>query len=149
MSADDVKPWIDLLVTLLTGGGVGGILLAWVGGMKAKREKPDHIAEKPTVGGGGLAQIAGMVMGQGDLKDIIDALRGVSASHDRCTLMRETEMTFRKKEADEHREHERRLLEERRQHEQRLAEDRHREHRELVGALQDLARVTRDVRCVS
>ncbi|MCJ2132435.1 hypothetical protein [Methylobacterium sp. E-045] len=145
MSPEDVKQWVDILSTLLAAGGGGGILLAVIGYMRAKVEKP-HIAP-PTVGGNGLAQIAGMVMGQTDLKDIIDGLRGVSASHDRCTLMRETEMAFRKKEAEEHREHERRLLEERRQHEQRLAEDRHREHREMVEAIQGLTRSTKDMRC--
>lgn len=145
MSPEDVKQWVDILSTLLAAGGGGGIILAVIGYMRAKLEKP-HIAPA-SVGGPGLAQIAGMVMGQNDLRDIIDGLRGVSASHDRCTLMRETEMAFRKKEAEEHREHERRLLEERRQHEQRLAEDRHREHREMVEAIQGLTRGARDIRC--
>lgn len=86
-------------------------------------------------------------MSQNDRKNIIDALRGVSASHDRCTLMREPETAFPKKEAEEHREHERRLLEERRQHEKRLAEDRHQEHRERIKAVQGLARGMRDIRC--
>ncbi|WP_019905728.1 hypothetical protein [Methylobacterium sp. 77] len=146
MSPEDVKQWVDILSTLLAAGGGGGIILAVIGYMRAKMERPPHIAP-PSVGNNGLAQIAGMVMGQGDLKDIIDGLRGVSASHDRCTLMRETEMAFRKKEAEEHREHERRLLEERRQHEQRLAEDKHREHRELVEAVQNLTRSAKDMRC--
>ncbi|KQP61044.1 hypothetical protein ASF39_15320 [Methylobacterium sp. Leaf108] len=140
-----MKQWVDILSTLLAAGGGGGIILAVIGYMRAKAEKP-HIAS-PTVGTGGLAQIAGMVMGQTDLKDIIDALRGISASHDRCTLMRESEMVARKKEVDETREHERRLLEERRQHEKRLAEDRHQEHREMVEAIQGLTRGTRDIRC--
>lgn len=140
MSPEDVKQWVDILSTLLAAGGGGGTILAVIGYMRAKLEKP-HI-ERPTVGGG-LAQIAGMVMGQGDLKDIIEGLRGVSASHDRCTLMRETEMAFRKKETEE-----RRLLEERRQHEKRLAEDRHQEYREMVEAIQGLAREMRDIRCV-
>lgn len=55
-------------------------------------------------------------------------------------------MTFRKKETEAHREHERRLIEERRQHEKRLAEDRHQEHRERVEAIQGLARSARDMR---
>jgi hypothetical protein len=145
MSPDDVKQWVDILSTLLAAGGGGGIILAVIGYMRAKMEKP-HI-ERPTVGSEGLAQIAGMVMGQSDLKNLIEGLRGISASHDRCTLMRETEMLARKKEVEETREHERRLLEERRQHEQRLAEDRHREHREIVEAFQGLTRVVREMRC--
>ncbi|MCC0805769.1 hypothetical protein FPV16_05950 [Methylobacterium sp. W2] len=84
--------------------------------MRAKMERPPHIAS-PSVGGAGLAQIAGMVMGQGDLQDLIDGLRGISASHDRCALMRETEMAVRKKEVEVTRDHEKKLLEERRVHE--------------------------------
>lgn len=146
MSPEDVKQWVDILSTLLAASGGGGILLAVIGYMRAKEEKP-HIADRPSIGSAGLASIGGMLMGQNDLKDIIDGLRGVSASHDRCILMRETEMTFRKKKAEEHRKHERRLLEERRQHEQRLAEDKHREHREMVEAIQNLTRSAKDIRC--
>ncbi|WP_264045482.1 hypothetical protein [Methylobacterium flocculans] len=145
MSPEDVKQWVDILSTLLAAGGGGGILLAVIGYMRAKVEKP-HITP-PTVGSGGLAQIAGMVMGQGDLASLNEGLRMVSASYDRCTLTRETEMAARKKEVEETREHERRLLEERRQHEKRMAEDRHQEHREMVEAIQGLTRGTRDIRC--
>lgn len=147
MSPEDVKKWVDILSTLLAASGGGGIILAVIGYMRAKAERP-HI-EKPSVGGAGLAQIAGMVMGQDDLKDIIDGLRTMAASHDRCTLVRETEMAARKKEVEETREHEKRLLEERRTHEKRLAEDRHQEHRELVEAIQGLAGRVRDIRCAS
>jgi hypothetical protein len=148
MSPDDVKKWVDMLAALLAAGSGGGIILAVIGYMRAKLERPEHIAEKPSVGGNGLAQIAGMVMGQNDLKDLNEGLRAVAASHDRCTLVREAEMLARKKEVEETREHERRLLEERRQHEKRLAEDHHQEHREMVEALQGLARGMRDIRCV-
>jgi hypothetical protein len=146
MSPEDVKQWVDILSTLLAAGGGGGILLAVIGYMRAKVEKP-HIDDRPTIGAAGLASIGGMLMGQNDLKDIVDGLRSVSASYDRCTLTREAEMQSRKKEAEDHREHERRLLEERRQHEKRLAEDRHQEHREAVSAIQELTRATRDIRC--
>jgi hypothetical protein len=146
MSPEDVKQWVDILSTLLAAGGGGGIILAVIGYMRAKLEKP-HIADKPSIGMPGLAQIGGMVMGQNDLQSLIDAMRGVAASHDRCTLAREADVASRKKEAEEHREHERRLLEERRQHEQRLAEDRYREHRETVEAFQGLTRVVREMRC--
>lgn len=148
MSPDDVKKWVDILSTLLAAGGGGGIILAVIGYMRAKMERPPHIAP-PTVGGTGMAQIAGMVMGQGDLKDITEGLRTMAASHDRCTLVREAEMIARKKEVEETREHEKRLLEERRQHEKRLAEDRHQEHRELVEAIQGMAGRMRDIRCAS
>ena len=148
MSPEDVKQWVDILSTLLAAGGGGGILLAIIGYMRAKLERPAHIAP-PTVGGNGLAQIAGMVMGQSDLKDFSDGLRAIAASHDRCTLMRETEMIARKKEVEETREHEKRLLEERRTHEKRLAEDRHQEHRELVEAIQGVTVRLRDIRCAS
>ena len=147
MSPEDVKQWVDILNTLLAAGSGGGIILAIVGYMRAKAEKP-HIADKPSIGSVGLAQIGGMVMGQNDLQSLIDALRGVSASHDRCTLAREADVASRKKEAEEHREHERRLLEERRQHEKRLAEDSHQEHREMVEAIQGLTRGMRDICCV-
>lgn len=144
----EAKELLDYLLAFAGPGAAGGVALAFFGWLKAKAEKP-HIADKPSVGPAGLAQIGGMVMGQGDLKDLIDGLRGISASHDRCTLVREAEMLSRKEEAKEHREHERRLLEERRQHEQRLAEDRHREHRELVEALQGIAGRMRDFRCAN
>lgn len=147
MSPEDAKQWVDILSTLLAAGGGGGILLAVIGYMRAKLEKP-HI-ERPTVGGAAMAQIAGMVMGQSDVKDIVEALRATAASHDRCTLVREAEMIARKKEVEETRDHEKKLLEERRVHEQRLAEDHHREHREMVEAIQTLARGTRDIRCAS
>jgi len=91
MSADEVKPWIDLLVTLLTGGGVGGIILAMLGYMKAKRERPPHIAD-PNVGGGALAQIGGMVMGRQTADEMIAALNSIAAAQDRCTLVREKEI---------------------------------------------------------
>lgn len=146
MSPKDVKQWVDILNTLLAAGSGGGIILAIVGYMRAKAEKP-HIADKPSIGASGLAQIGGMVMGQSDLKDLNEGLRAIAASHDRCTLTRKAEMLARKEEIKETREHERRLLEERRQHEQRLAEDMHREHRELVEAIQGLTRGTRDIRC--
>lgn len=77
-------------------------------------------------------------MGQSDPKALIERPQGISASHNRYAPMRETDMVFRKKAAEEHREHERRLLEESRQHEKRFAEDRHQEHREMVEAIQGL-----------
>lgn len=140
----EAKELLDYLLAFAGPGAAGGVALAFFGWLKAKAEKP-HIAQ-PSVGGGGLAQIAGMVMGQSDLKDLNEGLRAVAASHDRCTLMREAEMLARKKEVEETRDHERRLLEERRQHEQRLAEDKHREHREVVEAFQGLTRGVRDIR---
>lgn len=81
MSPEGVKQWVDIPSTLLAAGGGGGVILALVGYTRAKLEKP-HI-ERPTLGAGGLAQIAGMVIGQGDRKGIIDGLRGISASLDR------------------------------------------------------------------
>ena len=146
MSPDDVKQWVDILSTLLAAGGGGGIILAVIGYMRAKMEKP-HIADRPSIGAAGLASIGGMLMGQNDLKEMSEGLRAVATSYDRCTLTREAEMLARKKEVEETREHEKRLLEERRTHEQRLAEDRHREHREMVEAIQGLTRGARNIRC--
>ena len=146
MSPDDVKQWVDILSTLLAAGGGGGIILAVIGYMRAKMEKP-HIADRPSIGAAGLASIGGLLMGQNDLKEMSEGLRAVATSYDRCTLTREAEMLARKEELKETREHERRLLEERRQHEQRLAEDHHREHREMVEAIQGLTRGARDIRC--
>lgn len=91
MAADDVKPWVDILVTLLTGGGLGGIVLAFLGWMRAKHERPDHIAP-PNVGATAMGQIAGMVMGQQSVTDMIDALRAIASAQDRCTLVREQEI---------------------------------------------------------
>jgi len=101
MSADDVKPWIDLLVTLLTGGGVGGILLAVIGWMKAKREKPDHVAAEPTVGQNALAHIGGMVMGRQLGEEIVTNLAALAASQDRCTLVREQEIRLAREISDQ------------------------------------------------
>jgi len=92
MSADDVKPWIDMLVTLLSAGGLGGIFLAVLGWMKAKHERPAHIAPDPSMGSGALAQLGGMVMGRQTGEEIILALNAIAASQDRCTLVREKEI---------------------------------------------------------
>ena len=143
--ATDIWGW--LLALMGTGGG-GAIALAFFGWLKAKAERPPHIAP-PSVGSNGMAQIAGMVMGQTDLQALIDALRAISASHDRCTLAREAEMASHKKEVEETRDHEKRLLEERRTHEKRLAEDQRQEHREMVEALNSLTSRVRDIRCAS
>ncbi|MGU3361537.1 hypothetical protein ACLBWX_14485 [Methylobacterium sp. M6A4_1b] len=65
----------------------------------------------------------------------------------RPAQMQETDRTSRK-EAEAHREPERRLLEERRQQAKRLAEERHQEHWAMVEAVQGPACGTRDIRCV-
>jgi len=73
MSPDDVKKWLDLLVVLIGSGGVGTIILAFIGYWKARAERPPP--PNGNIGHPGMAQIAGMVMGQSQLDDIIGALR--------------------------------------------------------------------------
>jgi hypothetical protein len=146
----EAKEMLDYIVAIAGPSALGGIAIAMFGWLKARAEKPGHIApEKPTVGAQGMAQIAGMVLGQSDVKDLNEGLRLVSASYDRCTLARETETLSRKKEAEENREHEKRLLAERRDYESRIAEDRHREHQQLIEVIQNLIRSIRDMRCAN
>lgn len=116
MSADEVKPWIDMLVTLLSAGGLGGIFLAVLGWMKAKHERPSHIASDPNVGPGALAQIGGMVMGRQTADELILGLNAMASAQDRCTLVREKEIRVA----------------------QELAEMRHREFRTLNDHLDTL-----------
>lgn len=130
----EAKEVLDYLVTFFGAGSVGGILLAFFGWLKAKAEKP-HIAP-PAVPPNGLAQIGGMVLGQQQMQDFIEALRGVAASHDRCTLAREAEMELRKAQAKE-----------RREHENELARQRHADQRVLQDALLSLNDRLRNMRC--
>ena len=46
MSPEDVKQWVDILSTLPSAGGGGDIILAVIGYMRVKLEKP-HIAKNP------------------------------------------------------------------------------------------------------
>ncbi|MBA9071839.1 hypothetical protein FHR71_005631 [Methylobacterium sp. RAS18] len=141
----EAKEVLDYLVALMGTGSVGGIILAFFGWMKARAEKP-HIADKPSVGATGLAQIGGMVMGQQDLRDLIEAMRGISASHDRCTLVRETEMEAQKRLAKERREHENDAARERRDHETQIARDRHEDWRVMADLMRTLNDRLRDFR---
>jgi len=81
-----------MLVALMSVGGGGAVLLAVVGWMKAKHEKPAHIADPPGVGSSGMAALGGMVMGRQLGEDIVTALNNMAASQDRCTLVREQEI---------------------------------------------------------
>lgn len=139
------KEVLDYLVALMGPASLGGVVLGFFGWMKARAEKP-HLADKPSVGAAGLAQIGGMVMGQQDLRDLIEALRGISASHDRCTLLRETEMQTQKQLAKERREHEEDLARDRRDHESQIARDRHEQWRVMGDLMRTLNDRLRDMR---
>ncbi len=104
----EAKELLDYLLAFAGPGAAGGIVLAMFGWLKARAEKP-HIAP-PSVGAEGVTQIAGMVMSQGTARDIIDGLRAVAASHDRCTLVRETEIQLRKKHHEELHEQHRQIV---------------------------------------
>lgn len=130
----ETKEVLDYLVALMGPASAGGVALAFFGWLKARAEKP-HIAEKPSVGAAGLAQIGGMVMGQQDLRDMIDAMRSISASHDRCSLLRETEMQTNKQ-----------LAKERHDHEARMADARHEDWRVMSDLLRTLNDRLRDMR---
>jgi hypothetical protein len=132
MAPEVTDIWSWLLAIMGTGSG-GAVILAVLGWLKARNEKP-HIAP-PSVGGGALAQIGGMVMGQQDLRDLVEALRAMAASHDRCTLVRETEMEVRKK-----------LAKERREHEIEMEERRHDDYRPMLDQMKTLCDRLRDVR---
>ncbi|MER2268264.1 hypothetical protein [Methylobacterium oxalidis] len=130
----EAKEVLDYLVTFSGVGSVGGILLAFFGWLKAKAERPP--VAQPAVPPSGLAQIGGMVLGQQQMQDFIEALRGVAASHDRCTLAREAEMETMKQ-----------LAKERRAHENDLARERHAEQRALCDAVLTLNDRLRNLRC--
>jgi len=100
MSADDVKPWVDMLIALMSVGGGGAVLLAVIGWMKAKHEKPAHIADPPGVGSAGMAALGGMVMGRQLGDDIVSGLNALAASQDRCTLVREQEIRLAREISD-------------------------------------------------
>ncbi|ACL57897.1 hypothetical protein Mnod_2946 [Methylobacterium nodulans ORS 2060] len=118
----EAKELFDYLLAFAGPGAAGGIILAMFGWLKARAEKP-HIAP-PSVGGEGLAQIGGMVMGERTARELIDGLHAVAASYDRCTLVREAEMAMRK----------------------RHREEIHEERRQTVDAIRSLADRIRDVR---
>lgn len=141
----ETKEVLDYLVALMGPASLGGVVLAFFGWMKARAEKP-HIAEKPTLGTAGLAQIGGMVVGQSEMRDLIEALRGISASHDRCSLLREAEMQAQKLLAKERREHEDDAAKERREHEARLSGARHEEWRIMSDLIRTLNDRLRDMR---
>jgi hypothetical protein len=141
----ETKEVLDYLVALMEPASLGGVILGFFGWMKARAEKP-HIADAPSIGTAALAQIDGMVMGQQDLRDLIDAMRGISASHDRCTLMRETEMQLQKQLAKERREHEDDLARDRRDHEAQIFRDRHEQWRVMCDLMRTLSDRPRDLR---
>lgn len=132
MAPEATDIWSWLLALLGTGSG-GAVALAFFGWLKAKAEKP-HIAS-PSVGPSALGQIGGMVMGQQDLRDLIEAFRAMAAAHDRCTLAREAEMEVRK-----------RLAKERREHEVDMADRRHEEWRQSSDLLRTLCDRLRDMK---
>lgn len=139
MSPEEVKPWIDMLIALLAAGGGGATLLAFIGYKKAKAEKEPE-APRPQVGGGALAQIGGMVMGQQTAQDIIAALQGIASSHDRCTVAREAEMLARKVQWAEYQTFKKKMEDERRDHELRLSRDAHNQYTQLVDVIGVLSR---------
>jgi hypothetical protein len=99
MPAEDVKPWVDMLVALMSAGGGGAILLAFMGWMKAKHERPDHIA--PPVPATGMAQqIGGMVMAQSATDGIIAGLNSLAAAHTSHTAWCMTDAKTRQETED-------------------------------------------------
>jgi len=111
--APETKEVLDYLVALLGPASLGGIILGFFGWMRARAEKPHIADDRPGLSGATMAHLGGMVMGQQVSEDLIEALRGIAASHDRCTLTREAEMELRR----------------------RLANDRHEQMRALIDAL--------------
>ena len=81
MSPDEVKPYIDMLGGLLGAGGLGAIILAYIGVHKARAEKSEPAKpepERPSIGSAGMQAIGGALIAESQVDRLTAALTAVA-----------------------------------------------------------------------
>lgn len=80
MSPDEVKQYADIVVAVMSAGGVTSILLAIIGAKKSKREDKED-DDRPSIGAAGMNAIGGMLATEGHLTRLIASIEALAFTH--------------------------------------------------------------------
>lgn len=80
MSPDEVKQYADIVIAVMSAGGVTSILLAMIGAKKKAREDKDE-DEKPNIGMAGMSALGGLIASESHLSRLIQAIEALTLAH--------------------------------------------------------------------
>lgn len=110
MSPDEVKQYADIVVAVMSAGGVTSILLAIIGAKKSKREDKED-DDRPNIGAAGMNAIGGMLATEGNLTRLITSIDALALTHTTASERSRHEAEVHTRTAEDHRAVMRRMVE--------------------------------------